>query len=553
MSIYFETTRRDFLKTSLATAGTAALSRHLALAQAPAKYRRYNVTSPQGKQALYSYAKAIQAMLKLPPDHPQNWFRNAFIHLMDCPHGNWWFYVWHRGYLGYFEQTIRTMSGDPNFAMPYWDWSQLSQIPDTMFNDVLTPVAAAFEPYTKDIGTFTAFIQPALREYWSKLSPAQIGQLNTRGYTSFETMWNDVNGELPGTRPPVYNAENMAFARTEIARYLTLQNPQLSASVKKNVSKETVYSGLEPTHFTTLYTPERVSLRPVEFGFNSSITPSHNTAPSSDTVFSTLEGLPHNSTHNYIGGVGPIPSGPWGNMTNNLSPVDPIFFLHHSNMDRLWDVWTRKQQALHLPYLPDSAQLPSYEKEPFLFYVAGDGKHVGPSTAKEYIHMSRFGYDYEPGFGEEIIGKRPLIRAAKQSAAPVKALMKSNTATLTLSAAAINTHLDGEATSLFALVTVPRPTEKSPNREFDVLVGAPADATNVTPDSPYYAGKVAFFCGVMHMSGMTDEATFIVPLPKRKEAFANLSAAAGNVAVTIRAVPSGGGASVLRAVTVQSL
>jgi tyrosinase len=42
-------------------------------------------------------------MLNLPADHPQNWFRNAFVHLMDCPHGNWWFYVWHRGYLGYFE------------------------------------------------------------------------------------------------------------------------------------------------------------------------------------------------------------------------------------------------------------------------------------------------------------------------------------------------------------------------------------------------------------------------------------------------------------------
>lgn len=57
---------------------------------------------------LASYAKGVEAMLKLPADHPQNWFRNAFIHLMDCPHGNWWFYVWHRGYLGYFERTIQT-------------------------------------------------------------------------------------------------------------------------------------------------------------------------------------------------------------------------------------------------------------------------------------------------------------------------------------------------------------------------------------------------------------------------------------------------------------
>ncbi|NKC28071.1 tyrosinase family protein [Ochrobactrum ciceri] len=33
-------------------------------------------------------------------------------------------------------------------------------------------------------------------------------------------------------------------------------------------------------------------------------------------------------------------------------PVDPIFFLHHANIDRLWDVWARKQESLNLPDLP---------------------------------------------------------------------------------------------------------------------------------------------------------------------------------------------------------
>jgi tyrosinase len=138
------TTRRHFLKTSFATAGTIALRRHLALAQTPARYRRYNVTSLEGQRALASYAIGVQAMLNLPPTHPQNWFRNAFVHLMDCPHGNWWFYVWHRGYLGYFEQTIRTLSGDANFAIPYWDWTQLPEIPQSMFNGVLTPTDSAY-------------------------------------------------------------------------------------------------------------------------------------------------------------------------------------------------------------------------------------------------------------------------------------------------------------------------------------------------------------------------------------------------------------------------
>jgi len=94
-------------------------------------------------------------MLNLPASHPQNWFRNAFVHLMDCPHGNWWFWVWHRGYCGYFEQTIRNLSGDQTFAMPYWDWTTLPEIPASMFDDVLTPTFKAYEPYTQNLDVFT--------------------------------------------------------------------------------------------------------------------------------------------------------------------------------------------------------------------------------------------------------------------------------------------------------------------------------------------------------------------------------------------------------------
>ena len=44
-------------------------------------------------------------------------------------------------------------------------------------------------------------------------------------------------------------------------------------------------------------------------------------------------------------------------MTDMLSPVDPIFFLHHANMDRLWDVWERKQKRLGLPTMPNGVEL----------------------------------------------------------------------------------------------------------------------------------------------------------------------------------------------------
>lgn len=520
-------TRRGFIKSTAAALGAAALPYRTIFAETPAKYRRYNVTSDQGKKALASYAKGVEAMLKLPVDHPQNWFRHAFIHLMDCPHGNWWFYVWHRGYLGYFEEIIRNLSGDDAFAVPYWDWTALPQIPDSMFNGVLTPQSISFNPYTRNLAEFTQFVQPQLKAYWSTLNVAQRAQLKTRGYGEFDSLWNDVTGFDPQQKAGV--SGNIAYANPCGARYLTSDNPKLDDKTAYNVSPFVVYAGLLPTDF---YNDEN------NLSFNSSKTPSHNTAPGKMTSFSVLEGLPHNKVHNYIGGVGPLDPGPYGCMTNFLSPVDPVFFLHHANIDRLWDVWTRKQKALNLPYLPTGQDLNAFSSEPFLFFVNGKGGYVGQSRAGDYINMERFGYDYEPGFGEKVVGAPHAAPAANRARPPIEGTLHGNIASLVLPMDAVKEHLASPAApSLVAEIILPRPTEGSPAREFDVVVGAPEDVTEVKANSPYYAGTVAFFGNIMKMTGMSQDVGFAVPLPRAPEAF-HILGAVENVSVNIRLLPT---------------
>jgi tyrosinase len=537
-------TRRQFLRTTSVAAGAAMLPLRGAVAQSKAKFTRHNVMSEGGKKALASYAKGVEAMLRLPSDHPQNWFRNAFVHLMDCPHGNWWFYVWHRGYLGYFEQTIRNLSGDSSFAMPYWDWTTLPQIPDSMFDGLLTPRDAAFEPYIGDLSRFTSFVRPALTSYWNSLNDGQRAQLKLRGYTNFDLLWNDVTGYDPHQKVGI--AVNIAYATPCGARYLTRDNPKLDDKTAYDVSEFVVYAGLLPTDF---YNSEN------NLSFNSSKTASHITQPDKTTEFSVLEGFPHNKVHNYIGGVGPIDPGPYGFMTNFLSPVDPIFFLHHSNIDRLWDVWTRKQKHLNLPYLPTGADLDSFLKDPFLFFVNGNGEFVGNSQAGDYITMEKFDYDYEPGFGEKVV-QTTAEAAMKPHAMPtLTAALKENTASVAIPSMAIKNHLAATlGPSLVASVTLPRPNPMSFVREFDVIVGAPPAITEVGADSPYYAGTIAFFGSMMHMENMPANATFALPLPKAPEAFHAL--AAETTTVNIRVVPSQGArekAPVLKGVSVRSL
>jgi tyrosinase len=538
--------RRSFLKTTLAAAAGAAslpITGRAFTHPPTAKYIRYNVMSQGGQKAINSYNIGIQAMLKLPATHPQNWFRNAFIHLMDCPHGNWWFYVWHRGYLGYFEETIRNLSGDSTFAMPYWDWTTLPEIPSVMFDSALTPTADAFELYTKNLDVFTSFIKPALTSYWNGLTSAQRGQLNIRGYKQFDLLWNDVTGLDPSSGNGI--SGNMAYAITCGARFLSRDNPKLDPATAHDCSPYIIESGLQPTAF---YNPT------VSLSFTSSKTPSHNTPPGQGTSFSTLEGLPHNIVHNYIGGVTKVDPGPYGNMTNFLSPVDPIFFLHHSNMDRLWDVWTRKQQSLGLPYLPTGADLQTLSNEPFLFYVNGNGQPVGTSTAGEYLSTQRFDYEYERGFPDNVLQQTSSTRA-KRARLQVRGTVRGNRATLAVPADAVKEHLAAPAAALLvAEITVPHPTPSSPTREFHVLVGAPPDVTEADPSSPYYAGTIAFFGNMAHAHGTAADATFAVPLPKAVQAFAGLAAA--NATVNIRIVPAYGARQrtpVLKSVTIRSL
>ncbi len=57
-------------------------------------------------------------------------------------------------------------------------------------------------------------------------------------------------------------------------------------------------------------------------------------------AFGAVEALPHGPVHVQVGGAG-------GLMTNpDLAALDPIFWLHHANIDRLWDLW-RLQRASH--------------------------------------------------------------------------------------------------------------------------------------------------------------------------------------------------------------
>ena len=63
-----------------------------------------------------------------------------------------------------------------------------------------------------------------------------------------------------------------------------------------------------------------------------------------------LEEIPHNSVHGLVGGDNPAPdrTKPFdesGAMSNPyISPLDPLFWCHHGNIDRIWAGWQKIQR-----------------------------------------------------------------------------------------------------------------------------------------------------------------------------------------------------------------
>jgi tyrosinase len=101
-----------------------------------------------------------------------------------------------------------------------------------------------------------------------------------------------------------------------------------------------------------------------------------------------LEKGPHNAVHNYIGGRDPRQG--LGTMAEFTSPADPLFWLHHANIDRIWHKWQRDpkrpdNQNKH-PYLPTNGggeQSPKMDPWP---YMEKDTRRIEAKPVLGYIY-----------------------------------------------------------------------------------------------------------------------------------------------------------------------
>lgn len=246
-----------------------------------------DLEDPWRDPTLVAYARAVGSMQELAQTEPSNganWTNQAAIHERrgesipgriedQCQHASWFFLPWHRMYLYWFEQIVRSQLGDEgeDWALPYWNYTT-SGVPGSRA------------------------LPPAFRE---------------------ESLPN-------GDRNPLFVKERQRFP-LDINGGSNLNNAAVRTTPAMG---EAIFS--RPAMGTT-------------GGFGGGRTDPlfhHGTGGRGAGV---LEAVPHGSVHTEIGGKG-------GFMSQfSTAALDPIFWLHHANLDRLWEEWRRDPGTGHPP------------------------------------------------------------------------------------------------------------------------------------------------------------------------------------------------------------
>ncbi|MDQ3850460.1 MAG: tyrosinase family protein [Actinomycetota bacterium] len=188
--------------------GTATPQTLRAVAASAGRERK-NVTSLSA-QEIDTLKTAFTGLMDRDPSRADSYFAIAGIHglpQMYCLHHVNLYNPWHRAYLKYFEDALRSVPGCEDVTIPYWDISTplpelLQQPPFASYELPLDPGAAAdppqsgYFPYTTSRDTPAGIEQNVqaygvLEDIATSLQQSVWGSYNINGYQDFSIQAHD--------------------------------------------------------------------------------------------------------------------------------------------------------------------------------------------------------------------------------------------------------------------------------------------------------------------------------------------------------------------------
>jgi tyrosinase len=292
--------------------------------------------------------------------------QGTFSGMQTQPHNGPAFLPWHRLFIYEFEKALGNAMNDASFGLPYWDWSAKE------YTERFAIFASRSQAYMGGVRVMT--VTDHVNRERRFVIDGPFGKWyqwrRTGATTMHEIQWDldlrsgierdDVNRSRIGVLlEPLRTKIDNLFQRTE---YDTSPWSNRSAYLKSGDDED-----------------DNVPFRP------------------------QLEGVFHDIIHRWVGGMG---IGTWG-MGSLASPNDPIFYLHHSNIDRLWARW----QGIHGidKYAPRHDGPPSHRLNDAMSGLPNGSDFLTPAQALDYYGNLGYKYDDVPA---------PLTRPAPPASHP---------------------------------------------------------------------------------------------------------------------------------------
>jgi tyrosinase len=172
-------------------------------------------------------------------------------------------------------------------------------------------------------------------------------------------------------------------------------------------------------------------------------------------VHGGIETQPHDWVHGLVGGSDPQSNLPGLMSDPDTAGLDPIFWLHHANIDRLWEVW-RKNPATHVD--PTAANWVNGPKAigERAFVLPMPGGTSWTYTPGEMSELSKLDYAYDDvsppsgtpqpvarlqGLGVNLAAAEALVRSTAMAGPKTVELLGANNQSLRLAGAEASTSL----------------------------------------------------------------------------------------------------------------
>jgi tyrosinase len=195
------------------------------------------------------------------------------------------FLPWHRFMLLQLEMNLQRVLNDNNFGLPYWDWA----------------------------------------------ADGELAVANQRSAPIWDANCMGGDGAPVTTGPFAFNASDPNSWRVRIVSNVNGQLTQVDRGLRRQLGASL---GLpRKAHTTTVLNESRYDLAPwgVTSGGFRNLLEGWQSNPQVNPP--SL----HNRVHVFIG----------GDMSPSTSPNDPVFYLNHCNVDRIWEAWMRPPPEGH--------------------------------------------------------------------------------------------------------------------------------------------------------------------------------------------------------------